>query len=117
MGPEPFPQPIPNLLEQAKLAFLCCATIQEMKAVELPGKEVFSIDVSDPEKWKSAENEENLLRLFRELCFGAFEQRDNPRSYNLPNPETKKIAIADLAEIKKSQNPSLPGNSTAFISC
>ena len=91
------------LQEELRRAFLDCATIQDLNTAELPGKEVFSIDVANPEIWKSTAKEEQLLKLFGELCFVAFESRDNPRAYNLTDPEIQKSAIANLAEIKECQ--------------
>lgn len=86
-----------------KRVFADCAIITVINTAELPGKEVFSIDVSDPEKWRSAGNEEQLLKLFGELCFIAFEPREGGDAYNLDSPEIRARAISDLAEIKESE--------------
>ena len=91
------------LQEKLKQDFSDCATIQNLNTNEFPGKEVFSIDVTNPEIWKSAGKEEQLLKYFGELSFIAFEPRDTTRVYNLQDSEIKKDATIDLAEVKEFQ--------------
>lgn len=94
---------IATLQEELRKIFADCAVITTINASELPGKEIFSINVTNPEVWKSAKKEEELLKLFGELCFITFEPREGGDAYNLDNPEIKARAVSDLAEIKECQ--------------
>jgi len=91
-----------SLQEELKRDFADCATITNLNTPLLPEHEVFSIDVTNPEIWKSPKREEYLLKLFGELCFIAFEPREGGDAYNLDLLEIKSRAISDLAEIKES---------------